>query len=1159
MWKPRVLRSRFAAGLGGNSARFAGEILARRAPTPDSGLYPEAWLVFREEEEREAVQAAGEMRLTQITLRLALQLSEYFTAPTREERTVMEVASLRRTLRTCLTALETRDRETCREVRTLMALSREEKREEPPAPAAVRERETVRERLVERLAALERMERRTEERTAFSKTVLVPGTGERRAEQKTEHRHGERQGLPRERTRAASAAFLWRRTASHAPGAMTVSGRAVTLQTKRAETALLEHKKRFLQIFSRVDTREQAMLWRTVEEQMLLTTERRRQWTEEYHLTAQEKLERLVRESTLREYRSLLQVLERQVRAGSALPAEFSEKVVPARESTDEITAPVRRETGARAEEITPLAREAAPLIDWLSRTIQQGRIQRKAMLLQMEAAPESAQRAFLALARESGAFHVIKKGEQPPGTVAPPPMERLTLLTRESRRQELETLVRWTRARVEWEAHMASVPPEKAKQEPAAPPLRRESAAAAELRQFLLRERETDRALTRILAEIRPGEREVLYESLRELTGGAPAREKTTAPAGGEIIRLLERTGDPAALLERVWTTETFRTAEIARLRERTVLERLRTFSQHREEVREKETERLVQGLDREERIVLLKHLQTIREIPQSSRQSGAEQAQPDRLLEQVLIFATRKEYNTFHQQLTQYLQRQTEPSRPILATVLRWTEDRRRWEGLEKAALPPAAVERVLRLQRRETVTALTERRETALSHSTIQIRTSPAYRPPVIVPARPTAARGTAVPAYPVQRTAEAMAPVWRQPKQQGEQPGGATVLPAHRAEARDVLLQATIKERDTQKETQFLRETVLRQSGEVPSLPTAPAERGETHPLTLRQDTAAPRRKPRTLVQPRSAGVLLPPRERATAVTWRRAEGASIPDKGSGPTQPPAPPAIRYRTAPAEEIRETERPAAARAVSSQEELPGAEPLVVRHRTEVLTEEETVQSETIWRDIALLTRVRLEKRPVEIGRRPGPISVSAPMERPLGKRTLSLLRQREEQPAQMEGRESQAQQVLPAARRTEQPSAPVRRRAPTARPAERPVEPPELELRRDRTPEMARRQAEQAVEERVELAIERQAPQLRLLRRQSQEQERALEQQRNDLSGIKERLERQEAQVRQAVAQARIPAAEEPAQVRRLAKAVMKELEGQLRLERQRRGLS
>ena len=1093
MWKLRVLHSRFAAGLGGNSARFAGEILARRAPAPDSGLYPEAWLVFREEEERAAEQVAGEVRLTQITLRLALQLSEYFTASVRQERTVMEVASLRQTLRTCLTALETRDRETCREVRTLMALSREEKGAEPSASAVVRERETLRERLTERLTLLERRERRTAEGTVFSKTVLVPGTGERRAEQKTEHQHGERQEFPRERTPAASsAAFLWRRAASHAPGAMTVSGRTVSLQTRRTETVLTEHKERFLELLSRVDAREQTNLWRTVEEQVLLTAERRRQWTEEYHLTAQEKLERLVRGSTLREYRSLLQVLERQVRAGSALPAEPSEKAVSARESTDEITAPARRETGVQAEAITPLVREAAPLVDWISQTLRQGRVQRKAMLAQMEAAPESAQRAFLTLARESGAFHVIKKGEQQPsGTTVPPAMEGLTLLTRESRRQELETLVRWTRARVEWEASQPPASPAKAEQKRAAPSPRRETAAAAELRQFLLRERETDRALTQVLSEIRPGEREVLYKSLRELTGGQPARERAgEIPAEGEVLRLLERTGDPVRLLEQIRTTETFRTAQTARLREQTVLERLRTFSQQREKVRERETERLVQGLDREERLVLLEHLQTIREIPQSSRQGGTEQAQPEQLLRQVLTFATNKEYNTFQQQLTQYLQRQTEPSRPVLAPVLRWAEDRRRWERLEKAAPPAETAERVLRLESREVLSRLRERqRETVVSRHTVQIRPSPAPRLPAMASVRPPAVKEPAA----------------------------------------------------------------------SPVLPKAPAAQAETAPLTLRQENpAAPPREPRTPGPVRSASTLLPPREGTAAVTWRRAAETGVRARPSTPSQSPASPALRFRTPPAEREAAAETPAAVQAPPHREEQIEAEPLVVRRRTEVLAEEETTRTEAIWRDIALLTRVRLEKKPVEIGRKPGPISVVASLERPLGKRTLSLLQRREEQSAPLEHRGSQPPQSAPEPRRTAQPSVPARRAVP-AKTAVSPAEPPELELRRDRTPETARETAQRAVEERVELAMERQAPQLRLLRRQSQEQERVLEEQRNDLSSIKKRLERQEAQVRQAVAQTRIPSAEEPAQVRRLAKAVMKELEGQLRLERQRRGLS
>lgn len=118
--------------------------------------------------------------------------------------------------------------------------------------------------------------------------------------------------------------------------------------------------------------------------------------------------------------------------------------------------------------------------------------------------------------------------------------------------------------------------------------------------------------------------------------------------------------------------------------------------------------------------------------------------------------------------------------------------------------------------------------------------------------------------------------------------------------------------------------------------------------------------------------------------------------------------------------------------------------------------------------------------------------------------------------------------------------------------------PPEPPELALRRSAVPGAAEQAAERAVEERVELAVQRQAPELRLLRRQSREQEQALERQRQDLTGLRQRLERQEALVRQAVTQARVPGAQEPAQVRQLAKAVMRELEGQLRLERQRRGL-
>ena len=49
----------------------------------------------------------------------------------------------------------------------------------------------------------------------------------------------------------------------------------------------------------------------------------------------------------------------------------------------------------------------------------------------------------------------------------------------------------------------------------------------------------------------------------------------------------------------------------------------------------------------------------------------------------------------------------------------------------------------------------------------------------------------------------------------------------------------------------------------------------------------------------------------------------------------------------------------------------------------------------------------------------------------------------------------------------------------------------------------------------------------------------------------------MERQQTLVRRAMERTAAPGMEEPAQVRRLARAVMKELEGQLRLERQQAG--
>ncbi|OUN03024.1 hypothetical protein B5G43_15700 [Flavonifractor sp. An92] len=113
-------------------------------------------------------------------------------------------------------------------------------------------------------------------------------------------------------------------------------------------------------------------------------------------------------------------------------------------------------------------------------------------------------------------------------------------------------------------------------------------------------------------------------------------------------------------------------------------------------------------------------------------------------------------------------------------------------------------------------------------------------------------------------------------------------------------------------------------------------------------------------------------------------------------------------------------------------------------------------------------------------------------------------------------------------------------------------------ELALRRESAgreavQETARRWAERSTEQ----VIRRQAPELQFLRRQDQVRSQALEEQKRDLKQLREQMEQQEKLVRQAMERT-LPGQPPPGQIRDLARAVMKEMEQQLRLERQRRGL-
>ena len=113
-------------------------------------------------------------------------------------------------------------------------------------------------------------------------------------------------------------------------------------------------------------------------------------------------------------------------------------------------------------------------------------------------------------------------------------------------------------------------------------------------------------------------------------------------------------------------------------------------------------------------------------------------------------------------------------------------------------------------------------------------------------------------------------------------------------------------------------------------------------------------------------------------------------------------------------------------------------------------------------------------------------------------------------------------------------------------------------QLELRRTQKQEDVRETAVRAAKQAVEANIQPQSPEIHVLHRQSQEQSKTLHQQQEQIGGLRKQLEKQEALIRQSIERT-AQTAEEPAQIRKLAKAVMRELEGQIRLERQRRGVN
>ncbi|MEG1683018.1 MAG: hypothetical protein RR295_04250, partial [Oscillospiraceae bacterium] len=113
-------------------------------------------------------------------------------------------------------------------------------------------------------------------------------------------------------------------------------------------------------------------------------------------------------------------------------------------------------------------------------------------------------------------------------------------------------------------------------------------------------------------------------------------------------------------------------------------------------------------------------------------------------------------------------------------------------------------------------------------------------------------------------------------------------------------------------------------------------------------------------------------------------------------------------------------------------------------------------------------------------------------------------------------------------------------------------------ELELRRRQSVQEVRETVTQTAAQTAARTVEQQLPALQLLRRQTLEQEQTLGKQQKSLGALQTQLERQEILIQQVLERASVPAGSTPAEVRKMTKAVLQEMESQLRVERQRRGL-
>lgn len=1264
----RIVSRNFALR-GGNSIRFANEILARHTTAENEGDYPEAWLVLREEEQREYLEAAGDVKLTQLTLKLVLQISEFLSEP--EKSSSMERESLRHLLTHCMTAIETRSRAEFQEIRVLT--ERLEKCAAPKLQPAEREmlvREIQRDAAC-RLELLAESEKYTYNLnantvkqnylTSGARLEAIPVAQNSLVEQ-TRRRFGQEIQAPSQKfgfqksEEAENTAAVGSKTATLDTGIIRTDIGAQTARTEKSETptrgksvklyyfsenlenevtgaasaalggqlrnpllaafsarrlgksvlektdmtiyrrqavylrgqnSIAAHKEQLLHLLHAADEPEQMQLWHLVEEHGELVDRHREYFREESHLAAEEKMAYVVRRSTYEEYSRLLQILEKRIPecknsvSGHAAPVGTEQALFEVLNSQG--TRERRKPTGIE----TALIEASEPALSWLSQALSAGRIRRRSLQRMLDESEPSVREAFLTLAGESGIFHRSRAGKKEnSGKIIFP--EEMELLLSESRRPQLEALRDWVREQ-EIKQEEQSIPAPgylSAEAEKTGEP-GTETEALVKVRSFLRESRLKSRAeQVLFVSAAPPEEREALLSGLVQLAGGeAEVRailERTDLSRAEKLVYLLEEKPELTASLP---ATEPVRALERIRQTESEMFARLRTYTEERGEDRTEQRAVLLRGLDEIGKRMLLKRLERAGlGFGQPGMESGIPPGASEERLERLLEFRTQKEYKSFRYHLAQYLREQPVPVKPLLDGLMVRGEQLRDEERilLASAVRPllrkrPAAwfgelvrkgvlkspTTQLQAEEMRRMLFQIVEHGESTIYEHLTRVLEHQEHLPPGVLEAALPKLRG-ALP-----RQTEELHLTGQTKKSRAERlvqsPEGADIRHRNTAVSGAV-------------------ESVLQSGPGMHSVRTGAAHRlvteerraeGTKLPFAKRDEASALPEKarlghplPRTMLSPEAVLTIL----RRTYLRPRQRESQEEMLPAGRRTEADIPAVLLWRGENGEKspsgavLRNTEPPAAyqkrwtgtGKNAMYPVSIPNIFSAAERKADSVFLKKYPDESAVLRREKAdkPMSAWAAAQRTISFLRELS----AAQSEEHLARPALRRAARHKEMPSGDTGQES-AEKTVPYfpppvlsddGREARQPRAVSRKNAWSA-----PVE-AALELRRERSGERAQA-ASQAAVRAAELTVQRQAPELRILRAQSKEQEQALEEQRKSLGGLREQLEQQEKLVRQVLEKPHVSGLEEPAQVRKLAKAVLRELEGQLRLERQRRGIT